>query len=393
MARDVLEETLMRAQDELSLRRLFRRMVWVVAATSGCGASVTVSPGDASVDVPPAVDVPILVDTRVDTGVPRDVPIAVDVPPAVDVPLVRDVPIVADRGSCDPIRRVINPGSFCASETVVFPCGLPTALQIDSGDTFTDPSICRPFCTIGNPTVGNTWCNLFTTPDGSRGLQCQIPCPGGRRPEGFVDRPVASREELGGWFARLAALESASVDAFDRMVDELTLHRAPDDLLDRARAAVVDERRHTALTVDLARAYGHEPSLAPHRRDPSRPLDAVALDNAVEGCVRETYGALVATWQAGHALDPRVAAAMEVIAEDETRHAALSWALHAWACERLDEGARASLTDAMRRAVEALRHEASAEVGDDLVSAAGMPTRAQQSSLLDALVGSMPGLA
>ncbi len=84
---------------------------------------------------------------------------------------------------------------------------------------------------------------------------------------------------------------------------------------------------------------------------------------------------------------------MEVIAEDETRHAALSWALHQWACEGLDADTRLALSDATRRAVEDLRREASAEVGDDLVTTAGMPTRAQQSSLLDALVASLPGLA
>jgi len=61
-------------------------------------------------------------------------------------------------------------------------------------------------------------------------------------------------------------------------------------------------------------------------QDPA--LDAlvdVALENAVEGCVRETYGALIATRQAEAASDPVVRRAMRKIAADETAHAALSW--------------------------------------------------------------------
>jgi hypothetical protein len=59
---------------------------------------------------------------------------------------------------------------------------------------------------------------------------------------------------------------------------------------------------------------------------PARSLEELAVENAVEGCVRETYGALTAIWQARTAKDPSVAAAVRRIARDETRHAALSWA-------------------------------------------------------------------
>ena len=52
-----------------------------------------------------------------------------------------------------------------------------------------------------------------------------------------------------------------------------------------------------------------------------RELEAIAIENAVEGCVRESFGALLATWQAKTAGDARVRAAMKRIARDETRHA------------------------------------------------------------------------
>ncbi len=376
----------MNAYDERSLGRLFRRMVWVVAATSGCGASVTVSAIDAGADVPPAVDVPPAIDVQRVV----DVPPATDVQLAVDVQPMVDVQPTGDRGRCEPIHTPLGSGDFCPGETVRFECGFPPELQGPAGGV--ESSVCAPFCRIDTSRFGPPYCYRSVV-SGTDTLHCQTPCPGGRRPEGFVDAASPEPESAGRWFARLAALESGSVSAFERMVDELTLHRAPADLVERAREAVVDERRHTELTADLARTFGHEPSLSTAEPMSPRSLDAVALDNAVEGCVRETYGALVATWQAAHARDPRVAAAMGVIAEDETRHAALSWALHAWARERLDADQRAAVERAMRDAVSDLRRELDGDVGDELVAATGMPDRAQQGALLDGLAGSLVGLA
>jgi hypothetical protein len=48
------------------------------------------------------------------------------------------------------------------------------------------------------------------------------------------------------------------------------------------------------------------------------------LDNAVEGCVRETFGAAVGLWQAKQAGDAKVAKAMRQIAPDELIGARLS---------------------------------------------------------------------
>src|SRR5262249_1654863 len=74
---------------------------------------------------------------------------------------------------------------------------------------------------------------------------------------------------------------------------------------------------------------------------PARPADAGGVGKGVGGCVRETYGAPVARFQAEHAQDPAVAHLMAGIARDEARHAALSWAVARWAETRLDAAARA----------------------------------------------------
>ena len=67
-----------------------------------------------------------------------------------------------------------------------------------------------------------------------------------------------------------------------------------------------------------------------------RSLEELAVENAAEGCARETFGALVATWQARAAGNPLVRGVMARIARDETRHADLAWAVDGWARGRLE---------------------------------------------------------
>jgi hypothetical protein len=117
----------------------------------------------------------------------------------------------------------------------------------------------------------------------------------------------------------------------------------------------------------------------------NRALDVIAIENAVEGCVRETFGALVTSYQAAHACDPEIARLMASIARDETRHAALSWAVARWARRRLGPEAQARIEARCRSAMAALRREAEACVAEELVTCAGLPNAEQQRALLDAL--------
>jgi hypothetical protein len=120
----------------------------------------------------------------------------------------------------------------------------------------------------------------------------------------------------------------------------------------------------------------------------------MATENAVEGCVRETFGALVAHHQAAHASDPVIASAMRTIAEDETRHAALAWAIARWADARLDERARVRVARRRRKEVRRLGRSmdesllgqgipptAQARQARSLARAAGLPTPAQARAL------------
>jgi hypothetical protein len=211
-------------------------------------------------------------------------------------------------------------------------------------------------------------------------------CNIGRRPVGLQGaESCEGQEALGRYFAEAAHLEAASVHAFLRLHDELALHGADRGLQDAATRSAMDEVIHTQVTDRLARRFGGTPQRPVVAALPPRPLMEVALDNAVEGCVRETYGALLAHHQALHARDTEVREAMGRIAEDETRHAALSWDVDQWARPLLSDQERQKLREAQRRAVTLLRQEVAVPLDANIVTAAGMPTPEVALSLLDTL--------
>lgn len=191
--------------------------------------------------------------------------------------------------------------------------------------------------------------------------------------------------ELGRYFAQAAGSEAAAVDAFERMAEELNALGAPAELVQWARASADDERRHTRTMGVLAEHFAV--TWEPHapRRFALRGLFDVALENAVEGCVRETYGAVVAHHQAEHAQDQMVRAALVQVAEDETRHAALSWAVAEWALPQLSETQRSEIRTAQRGAMDALNRSVRVSEADVLLKDAGLPSPRVALAMLQAL--------
>ena len=180
----------------------------------------------------------------------------------------------------------------------------------------------------------------------------------GRRPEGLVTpRRTLAETALGAWFANAAWLEASSICAFLQLAKELREHGAPRTLVRLADAAARDEVRHAALMSKLARRFGGEPPPVEVTPGRGRALEALAIENAVEGCVRETWGAVVALWQSQRAPDPEMRAAFALIARDEVRHAALGWAIDRWAMSRLDHGAQVRVALAREAAVKELADE------------------------------------
>ena len=93
-------------------------------------------------------------------------------------------------------------------------------------------------------------------------------------------------------------------------------------------------------------------------REP-RDLESIARENAVEGLVREAYGARVA-------IDPAIAA-------DEQRHADLAASVHEWLRPRLPYAARRRVDEARGAARAQLVAECAVEPAPALRDALGLP--------------------
>jgi hypothetical protein len=264
----------------------------------------------------------------------------------------------------------------CISTVAMVPRGcVPAAATPGTQLTF---DTCNMIC----GSVPLVSCSLAAVTDTTVSVNCSAGCAVGRRPPGFCPAAFFETQALGQYFAQLSELEAASIDAFRILRDELRIHGAPKRLVRAAGRAARDEIRHARAMRALARRSGSEPRLATRVRTPQRSLEALARENAVEGCVRETFGALLATWQAKAAADPVVRAAMLRISRDETRHAALSWQVHRWLATRLDSAARtrvaAARNDAALELVAAIRAEATPSFAERV----GLPERVQSQQLV-----------
>jgi hypothetical protein len=186
----------------------------------------------------------------------------------------------------------------------------------------------------------------------------------------------------------MAFAEDASVFAFERMSTELEALGAPAKLAAAAVRAAKDEVRHARVMTHLALVRGARAQEIPRarvRRGRARPAAAVAAENAAEGCVRETYGALVLRWQSLHAHDAGLRGAFARIAVDEASHAALSWAVARWIESRLGAAQRRRVARSRSRALRALRASLGVDPAAELERSAGVPSAANARALLDAM--------
>jgi hypothetical protein len=216
-------------------------------------------------------------------------------------------------------------------------------------------------------------------------VQCIIGFVCGRRSEGLVEAAIDESSTLGATFARCAWLEAASIGSFRTLARELTEHGAPRRLVRAARVAARQEARHASLMGQLARAHGARIPRVERSEPAARSLEELARENAIEGCVGETFGALVAAWQAERAFDPEASAVFRAIANDELDHATLAWRVAAWAERRLDGAARARVSKARRAAVRRLSSSVHHDPPAEIVRAAGVPNAAEARALVQAL--------
>lgn len=196
-------------------------------------------------------------------------------------------------------------------------------------------------------------------------VHCGYTCLG-RRTDGIAEPIACDETELGAVFASRAYLEAVSIHAFARLERELAFHGAPPSLLQAARRARREEIRHTAMTVRLARRFGADVSRfslpkAPRETAP-RTLFDIARENAVEGCVRETYGAVIGLLEASTSSDVEVRRASRTIARDECGHAELAMDVARWIEPLLTPSERAAVRAAADDAIADLAARGDARV-------------------------------
>lgn len=132
---------------------------------------------------------------------------------------------------------------------------------------------------------------------------------------------------------RQAALEEhAAVASFARFGLQLLGLGAPPELVMEAARAQADEVRHARLAFGIAAALGDTGGIGALdvRGEVVTDPSVVLRETFLGGCVGETVAAAIAAAARDQAVDPAIRAALDVVARDETRHAALAWKVVRW---------------------------------------------------------------
>jgi hypothetical protein len=204
------------------------------------------------------------------------------------------------------------------------PCGFVGEPVVLGGQCCYVAQSCFLFGCLGRP---------FTI-DGTARSAAPVETPGWLV-TGALPPPPDSAELAHDWLADALA-EHASIAAFAKLSLELLALGAPPELLCEAQRAALDEIEHARLCFGIA-AHLSERDLGPGALDVTGAtaraptLARLAAETVREGCIAETIAALIAARQAEVAGVPGVRAALERIADDEGRHAALAYRIVAWA--------------------------------------------------------------
>jgi len=292
-----------------------------------------------------------------------------------------------DAAMCESVPTIVDASyedvpDGCASYHLL-PCGLPRDASVNG--CWLDLGTCAASC--GGQDL--LYCLLVNcsdagiVPDAAVILDCTS-CNGiaGRRPRGLHAARVRSRAPIGDYFASMAHLESASVRAFRDLERWLRAFDAPARLTRAANDAATDERRHARAASRLARRFGGSPPRPRVRRVPQPSLVELLEDDAVEGCIGETFGALLATWQAERASDPRIRRTLRRIAADETQHAALAWEILAWGASLLCAPDRRRVQRTLEGALAALERRPARPMSETARRVVGHPAPPEERRLV-----------
>lgn len=368
------------------------RLAWIVALAAGCGGTTTAITAAPDVPNDPTVD-PDADGGGGEASAADDARTSTSDGGATDA-------ATDGRTGCAAVLAKYRADHGDAST-----CGADLSAEVACCfmETYPQETECPTFCAESCGAKGG--CNIdyaykqsYDTANASGGavvcppVAARVSCgSAGRRPAGLREH-ASGRLDLGAvrafggtmtttravdpiaaWLASCARLEAASVVAFERLAAELRAFGAPESLADACEAAAEEEARHAAVTRRLAeRGHAVVPTVIV---DPAcaRPLVDLAIENMVEGCVRETYAAAMVLHMSQHAHDRELGDALASIAEDEARHAELAAAIATWIDGHLTIAERDRVERARRAAIAALAAELEARPSHELVTRAGVP--------------------
>jgi hypothetical protein len=309
----------------------------------------------------------------------------------------REVPLVVEPNASVIVSRDFrDAGSDAGFDAGVFDAGRPDAGELedagaDAGMMFNVIWGCGGYAVtssgrsvtydgggLADPQLCTTDCPDF----GAMIESCQVEevndlicwyqfCGIGRLTNGVTPRGCAN-SALGSELANMAAHEAGAALAFAQLTRELERHGVHRSLTRGARRAAREEVRHAQLVGGLARAHGGRFSVTP-ARDTQRSLEDIALENAAEGCVRETLGALIGLHQSRHASDPAVRSVMVQVSADELGHSVWSHALAKHLDSQLSLPARRRVREARAAALENAMTELSSEPNRAIGAQLGLP--------------------
>jgi hypothetical protein len=152
-------------------------------------------------------------------------------------------------------------------------------------------------------------------------------------------------------YVAMAGAEHASIASFARTSLDLLALGAPADLVAETHRAALDEIDHARVAYALASELSGEP-VGPAKMDlpPHAPATFASLTESTffDACVGESLGADDLRALAASE-EPRIAALLDRIAEDEERHVELAFRTLAWCVRAGGRDARAALEDALLR--------------------------------------------
>lgn len=199
----------------------------------------------------------------------------------------------------------------------------------------------------------------------------------------------SSVHTIGQYLADMTAMETAAITAFDYLTRELEAYDAPEALIARARQAVLEEARHAEMAGLLSASYEAEMTEVTVDDFSLRSLYDIALENAVEGCVNETFAAACGLWQSEYAQLEVFREVIAHITDEEMGHAELSWAIHQWVMPQLSQVEQEQIRVAQAEAVESLVKDFKQESNPVLQQAFGLPTKEDAARLFAQLKDSV----